>query len=164
MLMVREDNGVQFKWDIAWYCVILPFRAISVETQSKAMKLFKLVIGSKISRCPGKELAVLALARKSSLNCDRCLNWSITFVSSLFFSNVYCNADARFYDVLQVEISSWPSWIQQIVNFVTTITFIFPILTVVWWVYNAPFFVMSEKMVNSYNSYSYHHKLSGWTV
>ncbi|KAL9956731.1 hypothetical protein ACROYT_G038255 [Oculina patagonica] len=47
------------------------------------------------------------------------------------FSNVYCNEHARFYDVLKLEISYWPSWIQQIINFVTTVTFIFPILTVV---------------------------------
>lgn len=71
------------------------------------------------------------------------------FLFPSFFSNVHCKADARLYDVLQVEISSWPSWIQQIVNFVTTITFIFPILTVVWLVYSATFSVLLENMVNS---------------
>nr|XP_058970366.1 transmembrane channel-like protein 7 [Pocillopora verrucosa] len=47
------------------------------------------------------------------------------------FSNANCNADARMYQVLTKEISTWPSVVQDIINFVTTVTFIFPVLTVV---------------------------------
>ena len=75
------------------------------------------------------------------------INLSVSFRP--FFSNVYCKADARFYDVLQVQISSWPLWIQQIISFVTTITFIFPILTVVWLVLNSTVSFPLESMVNS---------------
>lgn len=75
------------------------------------------------------------------------INLSVSFRP--FFSNVYCKADARFYDVLQVQISSWPLWIQQIISFVTTVTFIFPILTVVWLVFNSTVSFPLESMVNS---------------
>ena len=38
----------------------------------------------------------------------------------------------RIFGVLSNEIDSWPSWIQEIINYMSTAAFIFPILMVIW--------------------------------
>ncbi|KAJ7371092.1 Transmembrane channel-like [Desmophyllum pertusum] len=70
----------------------------------------------------------------SFLMCLVGVGWGITRVRPSCqgpFSNFNCDADARIISVLSNEIDSWPSWIQEIINYISTAAFIFPVLMVI---------------------------------
>ncbi|KAL9956729.1 hypothetical protein ACROYT_G038252 [Oculina patagonica] len=70
----------------------------------------------------------------SFLMCLVAVGWGITRVRPSCqgpFSNMNCDADARIFSVLSAEIDSWPSWIQEIINYISTAAFIFPVLMVI---------------------------------
>lgn len=50
----------------------------------------------------------------------------------LFFSNFNCDPNKRILDVLVKEIRTWPQAIQEIINYLSTAAFIFPILMIIW--------------------------------
>lgn len=50
----------------------------------------------------------------------------------LFCSNFNCDENKRILDVLGKEISTWPQAIQEIINYLSTAAFIFPILMIIW--------------------------------
>lgn len=70
----------------------------------------------------------------SFLMCLVAVGWGVTRVRPSCqgpFSNINCDADKRIFGVLSGEIASWPLWIQEIINFMSTAAFIFPVLMVI---------------------------------
>ncbi|PFX22961.1 transmembrane channel-like protein 7 [Stylophora pistillata] len=70
----------------------------------------------------------------SFLMCLIAVGWGITRVRPSCqgpFSNSDCNPDKRIFDVLSTEIDSWPQAIQEIIRYIGTAAFIFPVLMVI---------------------------------
>lgn len=70
----------------------------------------------------------------SFLMCLVAVGWGITRVRPSCqgpFSNVDCLGSKRIFGVLSDEIDSWPQWIQEIINYISTAAFIFPVLLVI---------------------------------
>lgn len=56
------------------------------------------------------------------------------FVCHFFLatSNVNCEETKRILGVLSTEIDTWPTWLQEIIKYVGTAAFIFPVMMIVW--------------------------------
>ncbi|XP_058971095.2 transmembrane channel-like protein 7 [Pocillopora verrucosa] len=70
----------------------------------------------------------------SFLMCLIAVGWGITRVRPSCqgpFSNFNCDENKRILDVLGKEISTWPQAIQEIINYLSTAAFIFPILMII---------------------------------
>lgn len=70
----------------------------------------------------------------SFLMCLVAVGWGITRVRPSCqgpFSNVDCVDSKRILGVLRDEINTWPAWIQEIINYISTAAFIFPVLMII---------------------------------
>lgn len=70
----------------------------------------------------------------SFLMCLIAVGWGITRVRPSCqgpFSNANCDANKRIFNVLSTEIDSWPLAIQEIIDYISTAAFIFPILMII---------------------------------
>lgn len=70
----------------------------------------------------------------SFLMCLVAVGWGITRVRPSCigpFSNVNCEETKRILGVLSTEINTWPTWLQEIIKYVGTAAFIFPVMMIV---------------------------------